>query len=147
MYKSPISFSFIRERVHGAHCPRKTQECACGDHDFRRTNQRLVSHCDRRRLNVGRSAGARHAMREGGKAAMFSPFVAAVLPVLERTSGPILSHLRSMVRRLESNGAPKFLIVAHENNQCNSPRGSSQPFPIVTPGAQISVFHSLPSAL
>jgi hypothetical protein len=58
------------------------------------TNRRLVWHSDRRRLSVGRSAGARHAMREGGEAAMFSPSVAAVLPVLERTSGPFLSHLR-----------------------------------------------------
>ena len=73
-YKSAILFSFIQERVLGAHCPRKTQECACGDHDSRRTNQRLVSHCDRRRLNVGRSAGARLAMREVGEAAMLTPF-------------------------------------------------------------------------
>jgi hypothetical protein len=65
------------------------------------TNQHLVSHRDRRRLNVGRSAGARHAMREGGENATFSPSVAAVLPVLERTSGPILSHLHAMIRNHE----------------------------------------------
>jgi hypothetical protein len=34
------------------------------------TNQRLVLRRDRGKLNVGRSAGARHDMREGGEAAM-----------------------------------------------------------------------------
>ncbi len=62
------------------------------------TNQRLVWRRDRGRVNVGRSAGARHDMREGGEAAMFSPSVAAVLPVLERTSGPFLSFPISFAR-------------------------------------------------
>jgi hypothetical protein len=86
-------------------------------------------------------------MREDGETATFSPSVAAVLPVLERTSGPFLSHLRLPWPEFLKAKRPEFLIAANMNNWCSSPRGPSQPFPIVTPGAQISVFHFFAPAL